>query len=129
MNWELEKLVNTYRTHGSIVVGLDFDNTIYPLDTDLHVIKRCERVRELIHKVRTKVDLCLWTVANDWSVSYKLTICEEVYGIEFDAINKSTLYEDPTVRKPFFNILLDDNAGLTESMNLLDAFNELIENE
>jgi hypothetical protein len=129
MNCELEKLVNTYKTHGGIVVGLDFDNTIYPLNTDPRIVKRCERVRELIHKVRTKVDLCLWTVANDWSISYKLTICEAVYGIEFDAVNKSTLYEDPTVRKPYFNLLLDDSAGLTQSMDLLEAFNELIDNE
>lgn len=126
MKFEVEKLVRIYKEHGSIVVGLDFDNTIFPLSDDIRVELRCDDVRALIHKIRPKIKLCLWTVAADWSLKYKVVITEELYSIELDAINASTMYDEPdSIRKPFFNLLLDDNAGLDEAMSILREFDEL----
>lgn len=122
MRYETEKLVKCYEEHGKITVGLDFDDTIYPLRDHPFVVKRCAQVRSLIEAVRDKVTLCLWTVAADWSQKYKVTITEELYGIKLDYVNESPLYEDPTVRKPFFNIVLDDNAGLDDAMAILAEF-------
>lgn len=118
--FEVQKLVNIYEEHGTIIVGLDFDNTIFPLSDDPRVEVRCEEVRELIHKVRDKITLCLWTVAADWSLKYKVVLTEQFYGIKLDAVNASTLYDDPeNIRKPWFNLLLDDNAGLNSAMTIL----------
>ena len=103
MRFETEKLIKIYKEHGSIVVGLDFDDTVYPLRDDDYIVERCEVVRELIKQIRHKVTLCLWTVAADWSMKYKLTIIREVYNIKPDYINCSPLAE-PDIRKPFFNI-------------------------
>jgi len=124
MKADVDKLLEIYEKHKFIIVGLDFDNTIYPLSEDPTIAKRCEEVRKLIALVRPKIQLCLWTVADDWSLKYKITIAEEVYGLEFDAINQSVLYnENDQIRKPYFNLLLDDNAGLDDAIKTLRIFN------
>jgi len=127
MNHEVDKLVKAYETRGYIVVGLDFDNTIYPLEQTPLIEQRCEMVRQVIRLLRPKIKLCLWTVANDWTQKYKVSICEDLYGIELDAVNQSVLYEDETVRKPFFDILVDDNAGLSLVLDILGDFHKKTE--
>jgi hypothetical protein len=123
MKADLDKLVEQYNEHHWIIIGLDFDDTIYPLSEDPTIIKRCTQVVHLIKKVRSKIKLCLWTVAEPWSIKYKITISKDVYGIEFDAINQSVLYETfDKIRKPYFNLLLDDKAGLDSAIELLHKF-------
>lgn len=124
MRYETRDLIKTFKKNGKIVLGLDFDNTIYPLIKDDYTVNRCLNVRTLIELVRDKVTLCLWTVAADWSECYKRTICEDLYNIKIDYMNESPLYPDPTVRKPIFDLILDDKAGLDEAMEILKEFHK-----
>jgi len=123
MNYDLKKLLDAEKKYGKIIVGLDFDNTIFPLEDDPYVIERCQIVRETIKSIQDRAQICLWTVAADWSIRYKIHITEN-YGINVDYINESPIDFGAEIRKPHFNILLDDKAGLNETIETLKAFNE-----
>lgn len=94
--------------YGKLVVGFDFDNTIF--DTHArggdysNVINLLRRCKDL------GFDLCLYTaeLREDW-LDWKLKFCE-LQGIRPDYVNESPLI--PGTKKPFFSILLDDRAGL-----------------
>ena len=123
MKHELKKLLAAEKKYGKIVVGVDFDDTIFPWDKNPYSVIRCARVRKLIIKLQEqkRAHLCLWTVAEEWSMVYKKHISKS-YGIKFDYFNESPIFKDADIRKPHFNILLDDKAGLNETINILEAF-------
>lgn len=121
-NVKLEKLLNAFDAHGKIIVGVDFDDTIFALDKRYTLL--CAEVRALLKAVKPDAVICLYTVADNQSLQYKLELMK-LWGIEPDFINESPVKLGNGV-KPFFNILLDDKAGLVEAYNLLLKFkNEL----
>lgn len=103
-----ERLKNELDKHGKLVIGFDFDNTIFDVHNRggsynevINILKECKQ-RGWI--------LCLFTaeLREDW-LKWKVDYCKH-FGIEPDYINESPLI--PGTRKPFFNLLLDDRAGL-----------------
>ncbi len=124
----LNKLIKAYSEHGNIVIGVDFDDTIFPYtqygDTVANAAssERAKRVRDLLIDLKPYSIQCLWTVANEWSLIYKKFICQNYYKMYFDYYNESPITPDPTVRKPHFNVLLDDCAGLDSVIETLREF-------
>jgi hypothetical protein len=127
MDYDLQKLVNTYETHGRIIVGLDFDDTIFPLTDDEDIKQRANRIKSLLWELRDDIVLCLWTVDSGRPLKYKLALLETM-GLTPDYINESPIKYDDTV-KPYFNLLLDDKAGLNEAFDRLIGFNEYIKSK
>lgn len=120
MKYETEKLLEVLGYHNTIIVGLDFDDTIFPLSNNEGIKKRCEKVKDLIYSVKDKITLCLYTVADEQSLLYKKKLME-LWEIPPAYINKSPVkLGDGT--KPYFNILLDDKAGLNEAIEILTEF-------
>jgi len=121
-NNQLTKLYNVYNKHGNIIIGLDFDDTIFALDPKRESI--CNKVRSLIKECKVYSKICLYTVGDDQSIKYKIELMK-LWGIEPDYINESPI-KLGNGDKPYFNILLDDKAGLIESYNLLKQFNNTL---
>lgn len=65
--------------------------------------------------------LCLYSVADEQSLVYKEHIMY-LYGIPVNYINSSPLDERYNSRKPYFNVQLDDKAGLNETIYTLEVF-------
>lgn len=110
-----ERLIKEYETHGKLVVGFDFDNTIFDIHNNgcnysdvINLLRECKKLGFL---------LCLYTAEpdEDW-LEWKVQYCGH-FGIEPDYINDSPLL--PGTKKPFFNILLDDRAGLESAYIIL----------
>lgn len=109
------RLCKELDTHKKLVIGFDFDNTIF----DVHnrggdysqVIKVLQECKKL------GWTLCLYTaeLREDW-LKWKVDYCKH-FGIEPDYVNESPLIK--RTKKPFFNLLLDDRAGLEEAYTLL----------
>lgn len=119
----LAKLKHAYITYGKIVIGVDFDDTIFPYsDQSIDAHQACREVRSLVDSTRQYATICLWTVSNEWSMIYKKFICEEHFGMSFDHYNESPIFSGEDVRKPHFNLLLDDCSGLGESVEVLKEF-------
>lgn len=111
----IQRLKDEYDKYGNLIIGFDFDNTIF----DYHarggdysnIIKLLQTCKEL------NLTLCLYTVETreEW-LDWKIMYCDH-YSIHPDYINSSPLL--PGTEKPFFNILLDDRAGLESAYNIL----------
>ena len=107
------RLLWEYKNYGRLIVGVDFDNTIRPVKQD----SSCEAVIELLKRCSAdpKIVLCLWTISGSsdghLSLQEKEEYCKSL-GIKLDYINKSPYLEASGGKKQFFNVLLDDRAGL-----------------
>nr|DAT77804.1 MAG TPA: nucleotidase 5'-nucleotidase [Caudoviricetes sp.] len=110
----LEKELNT---HGSLVIGFDFDNTIF----DVH--NNGGNYKDIIDALKDCKDrgwtLCLYTSELDenW-LKWKIDYCKH-FGIAPDYVNESPLLKG--TKKPFFSLLLDDRAGLQSAYLILKS--------
>jgi hypothetical protein len=120
MRYETKELLKVYKEHGKIIIGLDFDNTIFALKNELE--GGCEAVREVVIETQDNATICLYTVASDQELKYKAHIARD-YGINISYINESPV-KIGNGDKPYFNILLDDKAGLSEALGILIEFNK-----
>ena len=116
----LDRLKEEYDKYGKLIVAFDFDNTIYDFHNNggdysevIELLKEC---------IKLEFDLILFTVDEDpnkvsekvqWLVSNGLWN----YKSSHFFINTSPIFSRS--RKPYYNILLDDRAGLEESYNIL----------
>lgn len=113
----VSKLVDQHNLHGSIVIGVDFDFTIYnPIDHSMHM----DIIDLLLQSESAGCKLCLWT-ANSSRIPYILHKCESI-GLNFQYINESPIHIEHKVIKPHFNLLLDDTAGLGQAVEILEQF-------
>lgn len=112
------RLLWEYQKYDKLIVGIDFDNTIKPVKED----SSCEEIIELLRRCSKdpKITLCLWSICNSQEEEQKkLEYCKSL-GITIDYFNYSPFqignYDQ---RKQFFNVLLDDRAGLESAYNNL----------
>jgi len=110
-----ERLLSDYKKYGQIVVGLDFDNTIYnhvgsqdEVNEVLQLILRCQALG---------FPICLFTAEpSSQKLSEKYNYLKDL-GINLTYINQSPLMKG--TQKPFFSVLLDDRAGLESAYDAL----------
>ena len=116
----LERLKHEYDKYGKLIVAFDFDNTIY--DFHKNESDYSEVIDLLKECIKLEFDLILFTVDEDpdkvsekvrWLVSNDLWS----YKSSHFFVNTGPLFSGS--RKPYYNILLDDRAGLEESYNIL----------
>lgn len=104
-----ERLLNEYRKYDRLIVGIDFDNTIKPIDPN----NSCDEIVTLLQRCSQdpKITLCLWSISsNKDEEESKLDYCTKM-SIKIDHVGSSP-YQIGSGPKQFFNILLDDRAGL-----------------
>lgn len=124
MKYETEKLLEVLEFHNTIIVGVDFDDTIFPLSNNNYIIERCVKVVELIKSLKDKITICLYTVADNQTITYKTALMRG-WGISPAYVNESPI-KLGNGDKPYFNILLDDKAGLNEVIEILTEFKNKI---
>lgn len=109
------RLIREYKEHGSLVIAVDFDNTIY----DYH--QQGLQLKPVIRMIHTCVSLGMevyvFTANNDHN--FVRAYCKEHLYIDDIKINESSLDHLFKSRKPFYSILLDDRAGLSAAYNIL----------
>jgi hypothetical protein len=110
-----KRLLEEYKTYGNLIIAFDFDNTVFDykgLGDDysdiIQLLKTCKD---------KNMTLVLFTVCtNPNELQKKIDYLYEC-GIKPDYINTSPIFEGST--KPYYNLLLDDRAGLEEAVQLL----------
>ena len=116
------RLIEEYKKYHNLIIGFDFDNTICGLDNEsiskvILLLQECKKLG---------FTLCLYTIsASDEWLEWKVKYCE-YFGISPNYVNDSPVLRGN--RKPFFNILLDDRAGLTEACICLENVVNYIQN-
>lgn len=111
----ITRLIEEYNKHKKLVIGFDFDNTIFDCHNNgqcyaqvINLLKECKELGFI---------LCLYTaeLRPEW-IDWKVMYCEH-FGIKPDYVNESPLLSG--TKKPFFNLLLDDRAGLQSAFSVL----------
>jgi len=117
----LNRLVEEYKQHGSLVVAFDFDDTVY----DFHKKGRnYPKVIELLRNLKaTNNYLICWTGQED--NAFVANYLNE-NQIPFDAINENPPFRQSTSRKIYANVYIDDRAGLIQTCNELNKLLEII---
>lgn len=118
-----ERLRQDYLVHHSLFVAYDYDNTVY----DYH--NQGIDYADIITLLRVCKELGFTLILFTGNEGEKLERIKEDLkkrDIPFDLINENPLM--PT-RKPYYNILLDDRAGLMEAYVHLKKLTDEIRNK
>lgn len=108
----LRKELEKYKT---LYIAFDFDNTIFDFHNEGHTYPKVEEQLWLAKNEGFK--LILFTSDdNPEKLKKKIDYCE-IRGYKPDYVNENP--EIFATKKPYYNLLLDDRAGLRTAYNLL----------
>ncbi len=117
----VERLCAWHRTNGRLIVAYDFDNTVY----DFH--SRGHDYREVISLLRDvkKVGAFLIVFTGNEDTAFVRDFLAQ-NQIPYDAINEQAPFLTTTARKIYYNLLIDDAAGLASACAHLRAYIDII---
>lgn len=112
----LDRLITEYDRYGSLVIAVDFDNTLY----DYHQQGLdCSEIIDLLQRLKQiQCQIIIWTASDKYA--FIESYCHE-WDIPFDCINTNPPFFKSTSAKIYYNELLDDRSGLAESFHRLTA--------
>ncbi|MEG1311996.1 MAG: hypothetical protein RR942_01195 [Romboutsia sp.] len=116
-----ERLKSEYNKHGKLIVAVDFDDTLY----DFHNKGRSyDDVIGLLRGLKEHVYIIIYTASKKERYPEIKRYLKE-NQIPFDTINENIKdINVPKGGKLYYNILLDDRAGLKESYEILNRFSK-----
>lgn len=115
----LNRLIKEYKKYGTLIVAYDFDNTVYDYHADGHSYNS---VIKLLRKLNTLGCYLIVFTASDESKFEFISNYLEDNRIPFDTINKNAPFVNFNSGKIYYNILLDDRAGLKSTHDVLVNF-------
>lgn len=121
----IKRLIDDYHEHGSIIVAFDFDNTVCPDETN--PTRSCNQVIELLQTCsRYNVfKMVCYTCRNDYDCHFIVRPFLEENDIRCDAFNENIgSLSMGSTNKVFYNVFLDDRAGLRAAYEDLVGFLE-----
>lgn len=104
------------------MIAIDFDDTILSFESK----EKCSKIIKLIKKAKKLgCTIILFTCREGESLKWAKLFLKSI-GIIPDYINENPILNS---RKPYYNILLDDKAGLGQAYECLNKVIEIIEKE
>jgi hypothetical protein len=121
----INRLYQEWAKYGRIIIAYDFDETIYDFhgkghkfDEVINLLKECKKygANFIVFTCREKID-------EPFIINYLNEI-----GLPYDKINENMDYISYGGRKIYYNIFLDDRAGLQSAYDCLSYTLNLIKN-
>lgn len=115
----VESLVKRYYHYGSLILAVDFDETIHNSYSDPK--KDFTPVHELIREAaKLNFQIVIYTARNEKHFGFIEEFCKE-HDLPFThPVNKEVCeLPEPTCGKIYYNIFLDDKAGLGQAAEIL----------
>jgi len=112
----VDRMLDWYELHKSLIVAFDFDDTIY----DYHKKGYDHpKIQNILRKCQSAgFTLIMFTTdESPENLKWKVKYCADL-GLRIKYVNESPIM--PTTKKPFYNILLDDKAGLGQAYEILN---------
>lgn len=105
----VNRLVLDYKKHGNLFIAFDFDNTVF----DYHKVgDTFPKLENLLRFLKlNNFNLILFTGNEDDKLIEIIDYCKS-NGYEPTYVNENPIMK---TRKPYYNILLDDRAGLNDA--------------
>lgn len=120
----IHRLLKEYEKHKSLVIAYDFDNCVFDYHSKGHDYSEVIQLVKDAKKVGCH--LIVFTAEED---TLKVSTYLELNEIPFDSINENPTFFKSNSRKIYFNLLLDDRAGLKSAYHQLRTVINIIKNQ
>jgi hypothetical protein len=114
----IDRLYKVYQKHNNIIIACDFDETIYPFHNPS---EKFEKVIELLQECsKLNLTIIIFTSGLNERHIFMREYCQNL-DINIYGINKNvdSMKYGREGAKVYYNILLDDKAGLGQSYQIL----------
>lgn len=118
------RLVDEYKKYGSLVIAYDFDNCVF----DYH--NKGHNYIEVIELLKEAKEINCYMIV--FTAEKDLTKVKDFLSsnqLPFDSINENPPFFKSEARKIYFNLLLDDRAGLYSAYIQLKETINIIKNK
>ena len=118
----VDRLLEQYKLHGSLIVATDFDDTLFDYHKKGFDYPKVVELLLLCQAMGFTL-IMLTTVEDESKLVDNVKYCK-LLGLDIKYVNEGPIM--PKARKPFFNIYLDDKAGLGQAYDILNQTVNLI---
>lgn len=122
----IQRLVNEWTEHRKIIIAYDFDDTVY----DYH--DRGSKYNQVIELLQQAKEYGAYFIVFTSCNEEKYDFIHEYLtsnNIPYDTINENMPFIPFNGRKVYYNILLDDRAGLASAYNTLNAALQIMQSK
>lgn len=119
----LERLVKQYQKQDKLIIAYDIDDTVRPM-----YCADCGDVQSLLRMIKNTLDAYFIVFTSNEDINGVKEYLDK-WDIPYDAINENAPFVPFEKGKIFYNVLLDDKAGLGEVVNTLKQLLYLVRNE
>jgi len=114
----IARLAREWIEHDNIIIGVDFDDTIYPYREDITDHKQV--IAAIKSATSSNAIVVIYTGSTPARYPEILDYCSKI-GIKVSKINENVIAPFGDNRKIYCNIYLDDRSGLKEALNILTS--------
>lgn len=119
----LERLIAQYKKQDKLIVAYDIDDTVRPM-----YCADCGDVQSLLRKLKNRLNAYFIVFTSNEDIDGVKAYLDEC-KLPYDAINENAPFVPFKNGKIFYNVLLDDKAGLGETVNTLEQLVYLVVNK
>ena len=119
----LERLVTQYKKQDKLIIAYDIDDTVRSM-----YCADCSDVQSLLRMIKNTLDAYFIVFTSNEDIDGVKEYLDK-WDIPYDSINENAPFVPFEKGKIFYNVLLDDKAGLGEVVNTLKQLLYLVRNE
>lgn len=121
-SFALGRLVEQYKLHDQLVIAYDFDDTVRP-----YWCGDCTEIQSLLRGAKRALNAYFIVYTSNKDIEgIKAYLNEE--KIPWDSINENAPFAPPFGGKIYYNLFLDDKAGLAQAAGILRDLIYLVDN-
>jgi len=119
-NYLLLRLIDAYKTHDRLVIAYDIDDTVRP-----YYCSSCNAIVELLKNAKEVLNPYFIVYTSNPNIDGIKEFLNEK-GIPYDSINENAPFVPFNNGKLYYNLFLDDKAGLTQTSSTLNDLVQLV---
>jgi hypothetical protein len=121
-SFALGRLIEQYQKHNQLVIAYDFDDTVKP-----YWCGDCTEIQSLLRGAKRTLNAYFIVYTSNKDIEgIKAFLNEE--NIPYDSINENAPFAPPMGGKIYYNLFLDDKAGLQQAAGILHDLIYLVDN-
>ena len=120
----INRMIREFKQHGSLIIAYDFDNTVFDFHREGHSYNRV--IDTLVKLKQLGCELIVFTARSENDYEFIVDYLKS-NDIPFDKINENSDKVNFDGKKIYYNVLIDDRAGLSSVIYCLEEFIKLIE--
>ena len=121
--YAFSRLIEHYKKHDRVIIAYDVDDTVRP-----YYSGSCEKVKSVLRAAAQYLN-CYFIVYTCNPNTDKIKKFLDNEELPYDSINENAPFAPKVNGKLFYNIFLDDKAGLREAVERLEDLIHYIINE